>query len=285
MTEQIPDEIAKAPAGYVVFDEAGCIIACNNAALAMGLQPGMQRNECLTGTGDACQLITTGASKPVRISIIDEKHIWVEDISEVTVLTRQLQKLKRPLNQELRHVNHQATTGLGYAELLSVILDEELGIPPEKQKALQLYQGELVKTLRAIRAVLSGAGDNEPQGTGKDGEILVTDKQPELAELIAELLKTRGYKSVSFTDAESVMKYLHLNRDKASLALVDDTLLAGDEPLDAVMQKEFEHLQVIRLSTGAEPENEGRLHLVKPLDFEALFKAVEGLVGGSVHGS
>lgn len=305
----LPPETESAPVAFVRADESGVVRQCNRAAVKLGVTPGARLSDILAESGKTTTELTTGGRrKPVRVTAAEDGGIWIEDLSETNALSREVQKLRRPLSRELRQVSQQATNALGYAELLTVILDEQLGIEPDKQQTLQLYQSEIVKALQAIRETLAassqtgmsanqGAGHGDSQTanqTGnqkanqkllrKDGEILIADGHRDLADLIGELLKTRGYKSVSFTKPGAALEYARLNGASIQVALVDETLVdetmkSGDgslakalAALGATFQPAF---HVIPLTAADQGHAGDTGALKKPVDFDELFKAVE----------
>ena len=273
-------DLESAPLAYVRLGDDGFVQAANMAARQLGVAPGMRLGSLLSPAGaDPAQLLldTGGSQRRVRIVKTENAGIWIEDLSEITALSRQLQKHRSRLNRGLGLVEQQATNALGYAELLSVILEEGQVVAPERWGILKSYQSKIVKALQTIReAVAEGPARSRP---AKGGEVLVVDAHRDLAELVAELLKTRGYRAISFTEPADALQYARMNAASLGVALVDGAMtIEGTSLAEALGQ--LDHGLVVAELALDDPETPGGgRRLIKPIDFDELFTLVGKLMG------
>ena len=288
-----PGDIRNLPIGLAVMDAAGQVVQSNAAAEALGLAPGDSLPAlfgqsagqlmllCRQELATLAQLKRPGLDKPCRISGFPagaHYGFWVEDLSTVQALTRQAQAQQGPERQSRRLIAQHAATGLGLAELLGVILDEDLGLSEVRQAALRGYHADLMQALGAIQALADGgvppARGSAQEASGGACRVLVADADSSLAALLAELLDSRGYKATPLTDFDAATEFCALHRHQLGLALIDESL-ASNEGLRLLewMQAQHPQIRLLALTQGA--ANEASVQ--KPVDFDQLLARLQGL--------
>ena len=161
--------------------------------------------------------------------------------------------------------------GACIAELLEVIMTESDTLAADKIRTVRHYQAEIARSLKAILGVIGGESRSHPRGT-----VLVADRHPALAELIEELLRSEGYRVVSFTDAASALKYCRVNSHSIDSAVIDDSLRddrAGS--LIEALTAASPGLGIVRLTENRESADAGAV--AKPLDFQALLETLSAV--------
>lgn len=288
-----PGDIRNLPIGMAIMDASGQLVKSNAAAEALGLALGdslpalfdqsaeQLRLLCRQELATLAQLKRPGLDKPCRISgFLAGAHygFWVEDLSTVQALSRQAQALQGPERQSRRLIAQHAATGLGLAELLGVILAEDLGLTEARQAALRGYHADLMQALGAIQALADG-GVPPARGSAQEASAgacraLVVDADSSLAELLAELLDSHGYKATPLTGFEAATQFCALHQRQLSLALIDESLASREgQTLVAWMQAQHPHIRLLTLTQG----QAGEASVQKPVDFNQLLARLQGL--------
>ncbi|MBT4163134.1 MAG: response regulator [Gammaproteobacteria bacterium] len=214
------------------------------------------------------------SEKRYRITSITNDTIlycWLQDLSEQVALAEKVKQLKDPGSKRLRRINHQATTALGYAELLEVIMDDHEMLTAEKLSAVKQYQSEVANSLKMIQQI----AQQEKEGKAvASSSILVAESHEALSELITELLRAEGYRVACFSDGQSALKYYSVNREAISKAIIDENLKGeGNLPLVMALRDMAPDLEIVTLTADASASSRDRI--LKPVDFQLLLKAVE----------
>lgn len=283
----LPDILKRAPIAMIVLNREDRVVDSNDLARTLGFVAHTMMNDLLIGLEEKfCEAIQHGPPlRSWRVRIDDREKrfqitwqaegenffVWFQDISEQVALAEKVRKTKAPSSKQLRQANHQAVTGLGYAELLEVIMDDHDILSGEKLTAVKHYQSEVANTLRAIQRITLNEGKDaaiEPTS------IMVAESHAALSELISELLRAEGYRATSFSDAESALKFYALNHHTIQKAVIDETLKSDEEFLTAALKKLAPELEIITLTDNEQIQSPGSV--LKPVDFQLLLSAVEG---------
>ena len=283
------DELIRmAPVAVIRLTEDDRVAATNQSAVALGLTTGLCLNECISGIEESFyQLITREMSprtwafrlgdrdKRFRVAPArqaDGLYLWLQDQTELAGLAEKLRKQSSPESRLLRQVNHQAVTAMGYTELLDVITDDHEMISGDKLSAVRQYLKDISGALRVIQQV---ASRENTHSIDSQSTVLVVDGHAALSELISELLRAEGYKAVSFSDPASALKYFTVNHHAVQKAVIDESLKAQSSSLITELRTVSPDLNIVTLT---DRENSAVPHSVmKPLDFQLLLRAVEGV--------
>ncbi|MGI9322138.1 MAG: hypothetical protein ACR2PJ_01015 [Pseudomonadales bacterium] len=285
-------EIAQtAPIGLVRLDARGKVVELNPAASALGISVGdafcelvnhsMQEvmQLCIEQTSALAKLQPTGAVKQCRLTgfiAAQENYLWLEDLSAEQALAGQMQALKRPTNKKTRLIAQATNAGLGYAELLSVILDDNIGMAPEKQTLILRYHEEVTAALSSIHAIVTGDAQDAPKAAAKN--VMVVEGDVHLAELISELLTSKGYSTDSFTDSQSAMRFYAINGHKVTIAVVDEALTCADgRTLVQALRDDYPKIRLLALTLG----EAGDAKVRKPVIYDELLSRLQELLQAS----
>ena len=278
-----PGVLESAPIALVLLDSQDEILNCNQAAARMGLQTGRTLASFIDGLkGPFCEHVLNqpdasvyslrSATSEKRCRAITQReteglYVWLVDITEQLAMGEQVRQLKQPGARKLRQVNQLTVAAVGYAELLDVMMAENDVLSKEKLATVRQYQAEVTKNLMAIQQVLDGE-----TGPIRQGSVLVADQHHALAELITELLRSEGYKVVSFSDASSALKYYQVNESSIYKAVIDEDLKDQQGvTLIALLKEIAPALNIVTLSEGSASKGS----VQKPLDFQMLLQAIE----------
>lgn len=288
----IPNEIQQAPVAYIKIKDDLEIVELNAAAASLGIKQQDLLTHYLADrdavvlsskleeqNGFTLNVVVNSpvSEKPVLVQTIPEGgdwHIWMIDLSEQTALASRVRQLKSPLNKVLKQVQHHAVTGLGYSELLTVILEDEKNFSAEKLSALRQYQTEITNNLRQLQQLAAKENSSEVSIGSLRQTVLVVDQHKELTALISELLITQGYKVVSFSDPEKAIRYCEINGEKISTAVIDNELCDSEGVnLTKRVLTLKPSLSIIKLVSEVIDEEDGSV--CKPVNFDELLAAIE----------
>jgi len=285
--QELPETLQYAPMPLLIVNGEDVITTLNDAASAMGFEPGDRVADYLNGLNEPfCEHIRYQPSstifrfrfassvKPCKvtpISFAELNCLWLQDISENLALAEQLRQVKKPESMQFRQINQLIVTAMGYSELLDVVMSDDEAFSANKASADKLstvkqYQLEITRNLRAIQDLIDGK--EKPK---RKGSILVIEQHETLAELISELLRGEGYKVTAFSDAASGLKFATMNAQSLQVAIVDETMTSDDGSLLDALKLAAPELPVLRLTD----EGEGEGTIRKPLDFNRLLQAVQ----------
>ena len=202
----------------------------------------------------------------------DLTYCWIQDLSENLALSERLRQHKEPTSRQIRQINHQVSTSLGYAELLEVIMDDPGSMSSDKLSLVSQYQAEVRESLQKIYKIVQQE-NFDPRDS--DLSILVAEPHDTLNELICELLKAEGYKVVNFVDAESAVKFYQLNKHTVQKAVIDDSLRCADgRKLPDALQNIEPVLEIVHMTSDSESGSADAIR--KPVDFQQLLSAIQG---------
>ncbi len=292
MMSDLPIAIQNAPIVYIKVNDGLSVVDRNLAAKSLGIEnqqivTGFFRDEEGTAFRNACkegepfelnvEFRNESLEKPFLVQASHEDshwHLWLIDHSEQVALASQVRLLKKPLNKVLKQVQHYAVTGLGYSELLTVILDDESNLSADKLTAVKQYQAEITNNLKHLQQLAAAEKSNVVSLSPGRRTVLVVEKHKDLTEVISELLLSQGYKVVSFSDQEKAIRYCEINGEKVNTAVVDGDLRDADGiPLPEKLVQMNPSVEMIRLVSG---ENEMEAGTVsKPINFDELLTAIE----------
>ena len=274
------------PHGLLVLDRQDRICAANESARLLGFATGRPAETYFDGLKepfvDAVRFQAVSSifqmkhqARQKRFTVTCREHeglwyCWLNDLSETLVLAEQVNRLKQPETKLLRHLQQAAVSGMGYSELVDVILDDSESLPQDKMATVTQYHREVTGALTRILELLKGEKRTLAAGHA-DKLVVVADSHEALAELITELLRTEGYKVASFTDAGSTLTYCNMNAAGIGQALIDENMTDGDgrRIIDVLAES---GLRVIRLSEHADDSQS----VQKPVDFRQLLEVLEG---------
>lgn len=118
---------------------------------------------------------------------------------------------------------------------------------------------------------------------GPIAEILVVDDQPEIAELVAEVLGEEGYTVRAAHDGASALAAIRQRQPDLLILDVAMPILSGDQVLRRLRSEGPHDLPVILMTADRAPERFQALGaaeiLRKPFDLAAMLTAVAGFVG------
>lgn len=275
----------QAPQALIVLNSDDQIVAVNLKAAELGFSTGVPAAEYFDGLietfVDAIRFQAASVvyqmkhqARQKRFTVDGVRHddfwyCWLNDLSETLLLAEQVNRLKQPETRLMRQIHQAAVSGIGYSELVDVILDDEGAVPVEKMATVVQYHREVTTALGRILDLLKGEKRNGAPGQA-DKLIVVADHHEALTELITELLRTEGYKVAGFSDAASTMTYCTMNADAIGQALIDDELTdqQGHRIVDLLAQT---GMRIIRLSEQAN-DNQS---VQKPVDFRELLEVIE----------
>ncbi len=219
------------------------------------------------------RLVLPHSEKRCRVSWSEvEGHLllWLNDITAQLALATQRRDETQPYQQKIRLLNQLAITASGYSELLEVVLEDEK-LVAEKASALRQYQSEVSRNLAEMLDTIRG----DEHGSTRSGTVVIADAHQDLANLIAELLRTEGYRTECFTDASSVLHYLKVNGEGVSSVVIDEELKVDDKPLTQAVGQLRPGVEVIVLSGDENAGSQGKI--AKPVDFKVLLRTVQEL--------
>lgn len=281
------NQLEYAPLPLVVIDEEDVIRDFNARAERLGFQLGTSIGFYVQGIDglfaemlDAVsetktwQFSFTEMDKKCKVFSIKDQgmiYCWLQDLSEHMALAEKLRNIHDPASKQLRQINHMASTAMGYAELLEVIMTDHDSISADRLSAVRQYQKEVRETLQSI---LHTSHESGRPRNGHKVSILVAESHETLNELISELLKSEGYRVANFMDAESVVKYYRLNQHSAQKAIIDESLTCLDgRNLAQVLREIDPGLDILTLTNDDNTTSDGAI--LKPVDFQKLLRAVE----------
>jgi CheY-like chemotaxis protein len=291
-TPGLPVEILAAPAAYIVLNSDNRLIAVNKRSEALDVQSGHLIRDYFDEKSYRSfhRLMDTSADGIFEGAFnqkgIFEFHvtrrpesarteIWLFDISELRLVQRQLQKLKKPERRFLHQINNLVSTTLGYAELVGLMLEENANLSGERLAAIRRYYNEISIGLRESENIIQhekrGAIPYSDSADQSVQHVLVVHKEPTRLELLVELLQSQQYKVTSFTDVEAATKFASLNARSLNLAVLG---MAGR--LAAYLLDANTNLQVLVCSADGEDFEDNRLHVIAdaPLDINELLRTV-----------
>ena len=283
----LPPELKAAPIPLIVIGRGDLIVAANTAAISMGFAEGdaVKRYLFLEEKDFAAVVAAASTTKLWHFTFKDSEKLchlstsqaesgtycWLRDMSEQLAVTERLRLLKGPGDKQLRLINHQSATALGYAELLDVIMDDPGALSPDQLALVRQYQLEVRNSLQRIQQIAV-----EENATGKPAKrsILLVEGHAALNELITELLKSEGYKVTSFLDASSALQYFRVNHHSVQTAIVGETSSRADSnSLSNALKEMAPALSVITVSTN--PDSASGLAIGKPLDLRQLLQVLQ----------
>ena len=297
--------IELAPIAHIVIDDQLMIQAANqearhwrmlagtNLSLFLPIDDITSLKANIAGAVDPFELDlrirNESMEKPVQVKGIPGEGtccLWFFDLSEVSALSHQIRRLKQPVSRVLRQVNHLAATGLAYSEFVDVMVTDNQVLSPEKLSIAAEYQREILEAFRHIQALVAADPKTSPPSIDKSSRasILVVDQHRERTEVISELLKSRGYRVVSFHDAQSALEYCGINGNQVATAIIDEELGAGSQLLQRLGEISA-RINIVTLVTGDKNTSEesvaasfaieSETKVTKPIDFEELLKAID----------
>ena len=283
----LPPEIEAAPMPVIIVGPGDEIVAANNAAVLIGFTRAetIARYLFLENQDFAAELAAAPPTKLWRFTFDErEKNFrisniqsdrgiccWLTDMSEQLALAERLRILRNPSGKQLRQIKHQASTAIGYAELLDVIMDGESPLSADKVAIVTQYHSKVRNSLQRIQEI---AISESATGISSKRSILLVENHEALNEVITELLKSEGYKVTSFLDSKSALQYFAVNHYSVHTAIVADTLnRERKETFSSTLKKMSPKLSIITLSANPDAAPEPAIR--KPLDFKQLLRILE----------
>jgi CheY-like chemotaxis protein len=186
---------------------------------------------------------------------------FIQDISESKVLGRQLQETSEPARKFVHDISNALASTIGYSELLSMMLSEQEMFAGEKLNVIRRYQSEVGEGLMKAESLIrkerarknrtsASAGSHSestqsglpltthplttrPFTTSKTSKlptslvrrhIVIVDDELSIAEFLAELMRSRHYKTTIFTSSMEAREYLIKNSNKVDLIILDQLM-------------------------------------------------------------
>ncbi len=300
------DVLAAAPVGVVGIDGQGAIDWVNDAAFELiGCIMGRQiveyihpdatsRFEQLSEIpGDTAELHLKGHNGTKVASVVSvlteerRQFFFFTDVSEKNALSRQLRATQEPSKKLLHQLHTANTTMIGYAELISVMLDEEESLDGERLTVVRRYHKEITRCQQTIDRLLKVArhGGRRPDAGAtvpiNRRHVVVIDDESEVAEYVTELMKGLQHRVTTFTDGDEAASFLKKNAESIDLVITDYNMpsVTGLD-LAAQVHAVRESLPILicpeqELSLSDE---EQLFQCQKPLDINELIQIVTELV-------
>ncbi len=263
------------------------------------------------------QLLLDIGSKAIQASCCSNRagglDLFVRDISESKVLGRQLQETTKPARRFVHDISNALASTIGYSELLTMMLSEEEMFAGDKLEAIRRYQSEVSEGLakaevlirqewaRKNRLLTPASADKDYQGANGSStksaaasrtaslirrHIVIVDDEPSIAEFLAELMRSRHYKTTTFTNSSEAHEYLVQNSNKVDLVILDPMMpdMTGIDLATNLLSMDIE-LPIV-LCTGdrdlIENQSKGTLNIKnfisKPIDIRELTELVSSIV-------
>lgn len=293
-------EILAAPVAYIVVDNNLTLIGVNHKAENLDIRVGSSVNDYFDEKSKASflQLIDTlnnGVFEgPCNQKGIFEFHVlqlpdvartalWLFDVSEIRLVQSQLQKLKKPERKFLHQIGNLVSTTLGYAELVELMLEENVILNGDRLAAIRRYQNEIGTGLRQSENMIQhekrGAMPYFDNITQTTQHVLVVHNEPTRVELLVELLQSQQYKVTSFVDTEAATKFASLNAKSLNLAVLG----AADQLAEYLLEANA-NLQILVCTSDHQGFEDNRLHTIAdtPLDINELLRTVLEMRSGSL---
>lgn len=218
----------------------------------------------------------------------DEHHvIFFLDISEKVALGRQLRSTRQPSRRLFNQLHAANTSVVGYAELISMMLDEEPIITGERLTVIRRYHKELQKALDSIDRLLKferlGGRRPDPSAVPINRKhVLVVDDEPPISDYVAELMRGLQHKVSAFSDGSDALKFLKDNLDRIDLVIADHRMpgVTGAELAD-VLHQERSDVPVVLCSEediSVLARDRQTYHCPKPIDITELTRMVGELI-------
>ncbi|MCZ6501444.1 MAG: hypothetical protein O6945_02905 [Gammaproteobacteria bacterium] len=293
-------EILAAPVAYIVVDNNLTLIGVNHKAENLDIRVGSSVNDYFDEKSKASflQLIDTSNNGvfegPCNQKGIFEFHVlqlpdvartalWLFDVSEIRLVQSQLQKLKKPERKFLHQIGNLVSTTLGYAELVELMLEENVILNGDRLAAIRRYQNEIGTGLRQSENMIQhekrGAMPYFDNITQTTQHVLVVHNEPTRVELLVELLQSQQYKVTSFVDTEAATKFASLNAKSLNLAVLG----AADQLAEYLLEANA-NLQILVCTSDHQGFEDNRLHTIAdtPLDINELLRTVLEMRSGSL---
>ena len=288
-------EIMTAPVAYILLDSNLTLMAANRKAQELDLRVGSSINDYLDEGSRATFLELNGASgKGVFEGACNQKgtfmfhvspqpdvartQLWLFDVSEIRLVQKQLQTLKKPERRFLHQINNLVSTTLGYAELVELMLEENTSLNGERLTAIRRYQNEISTGLRQsenlIRQEKRSAMPYSDNTGWSTQHVLIVHKDPTRMQLLVELLQSQQYKVTSFTDAEAATKFARLNAKSLDLAILG----VADQLAEYLLETNGK-LQIIVCTSDGQDYEDDRMHAINdtPMDINELIRRVQDI--------
>lgn len=293
-------EILAAPVAYIVVDSNLTLIGVNHKAENLDIRVGSSVNDYFDEKSKASflQLIDTSSNGvfegPCNQKGMFEFHVlqlpdvartalWLFDVSEIRLVQSQLQKLKKPERKFLHQIGNLVSTTLGYAELVELMLEENVILNGDRLAAIRRYQNEIGTGLRQSENMIQhekrGAMPYFDNITQTTQHVLVVHNEPTRVELLVELLQSQQYKVTSFVDTEAATKFASLNAKSLNLAVLG----AADQLAEYLLEANA-NLQILVCTSDHQGFEDNRLHTIAdtPLDINELLRTVLEMRSGSL---
>lgn len=293
-------EILAAPVAYIVVDSNLTLIGVNHKAENLDIRVGSSVNDYFDEKSKASflQLIDTSSNGvfegPCNQKGMFEFHVlqlpdvartalWLFDVSEIRLVQSQLQKLKKPERKFLHQIGNLVSTTLGYAELVELMLEENVILNGDRLAAIRRYQNEIGTGLRQSENMIQhekrGAMPYFDNITQTTQHVLVVHNEPTRVELLVELLQSQQYKVTSFVDTEAATKFASLNAKSLNLAVLG----AADQLAEYLLEANA-NLQILVCTSDHQDFEDNRLHAIAdtPLDINELLRTVLEMRSGSL---
>lgn len=199
------------------------------------------------------QLLLDIGTKTIQASCASNQaggiDFFIQDISESKVLGRQLQQNSKPARRFVHDISNALASTIGYSELLNMMLSEEQMFAGEKLNVIRRYQSEvseglmkaesLIRNERARKNRTSASTPSHvenPQSLHPSAaatpkthslvrrHIVIVDDEPSIAEFLAELMRSRHYKTTIFTSSVEAHEYLVQNNKQVDLVILDQLM-------------------------------------------------------------
>jgi hypothetical protein len=287
----IAQELVRAPLVYIVFNSDLVLVAVNDVAVAEGLKVGNGLTSYFSDTGMAiiqeqlnladgkafeCALESQKTVELILAPLSDRNFtgLWLRDTSELKIVQRQVQNLKKPQRKYLHQLGNLISTTLGYSELVGLMLDEDSMITDERLNALKRYQKEMNAGLQQAEALLQREqhGPVAVKGVGMSNRhILVVQEKAARTELFVELLRSQHFKVTSFLDAEAAIEFVNMNGEMVDLAIVSRI-----DALTHLLLESNSTVEIIVCASETLAFDETRMHALpdNPLDINELLTTV-----------
>ena len=218
-------------------------------------------------------------------------YVFLRDIAELLALSTQLRASKRPEKRLVHDLYNALTATMGYAELISMMLDEHNVISGERLEAIQRYQREVYIGLQKADLLLrnqkeGGIIHDSTAVPIKRKHIMVVDDEPSITEFLSELMRAKHYKVTSFTDSSEALSYFKSHANEVDLVIMDQIMPQISGMSLAAELLSYNTSLPIVLCTGdhalIEGQTEGKLqikHFVrKPIDINVLSEMVSDII-------